>query len=445
MKFNKIYITPILLVLAVFVSNGQEAKVITLEDASKLALENSRLLKIKNYQVAEKQTKISENRVKYFPVATVNSGYTYNTEVSELSIPAGKFGSLPIGGNTISLPGKETVFPMTEKNLFNAGIQLYQPITQMGKISQGVSVSKYEAKIVEKEADKARMQIKQAIEKLYYGILISEQQKLESESKIAMLELKTSNIESAVASGKALESNQLGILATLADEQQTLLKTEIQLENYKSDFKQLTGIEEDNFTLAMVEFKISELGSEKIDSTTVKENADIQIANFTQSKAKAGLSAAKYSYLPDFGVVGGYDYQSGNYLYPINHLYIGVALKWNLNDFAGNTYSAKQRKIAHLQATENRLNVEETTLKEANKIERNIRQALQLINVAQKVVDYRTKDFEIQQSKLNAGLILESDFLGAKASLAKSQSDLLAAQLSYRIAVSEKQILEGSY
>ena len=65
--------------------------------------------------------------------------------------------------------------------------------------------------------------------------------------------------------------------------------------------------------------------------------------------------------------------------------------------------------------------------------------------MAQKVVDYRTKDFEIQQSKLNAGLILESDFLGAKASLAKSQSDLLAAQLSYRIAVSEKQILEGSY
>lgn len=77
--------------------------------------------------------------------------------------------------------------------------------------------------------------------------------------------------------------------------------------------------------------------------------------------------------------------------------------------FCGNTYSAKQRKIAHLQATENRLNVEETTLKEANKIERNIRQALQLINVAQKVVDYRTKDFEIRR-QANAGLILESDF-----------------------------------
>ncbi len=445
MQFNKLYIVPLFLILTLSVSNAQEQKVITLEDASNLAVENSRLLKMKGYQVAEKQAKVSESKVKYYPQATINSNYTYNTEVVSLTIPAGRFGSLPIGGNTISLPGSEAVFPLTEKNLFSAGVQVYQPITQIGKISQGVAVSKYDAKIIEKEADKARMQIKQAVEKLYFGILISEQQKLESEAKIAMLEIKMVDVESAVNSGKALESSELGIMASLADEQQTLLKTEIQLENYRSDFKQLTGIQEDEFSLAMVDFQISELGVDKADSSTVKENVDIQIANFTQSKAKAGVKASNYTSLPDFGIVGGYDYQTGNYLYPTNHLYIGVALKWNLNDLTGNTYATKQRKIAHLQATENRLNVEETTVKEANKIERNIRQSLQLISVAQKVVDFRTKDFEVQQNRLDAGLILKSDFLGAKASLAKSQSDLLAAQLSYRLAVSEKQMLRGTY
>lgn len=441
MKFNKLYIISLFILLTTIVGKAQDVKVITLEDANNLALANSRLIKIKDYQVAEKQAKVKEDKVKYFPVATLNSTYQYNSELAKLTIPKGMFGSL--AGN--ALPGKDEVFNLSEHNNFNAGATIYQPITQLGKISAGVAISKRDAEIADKEAAKARMQIKQAVEKLYFGILIADKQKLESESKIAAAEKKMANVQSAVSSGKALESNEIGMMATLADEEQTLLKISIQLDNYKNDFQVLTGLQSNSFSLTEVPIEITELGTSIVDSTILAQNMDVQIATLVQSKAKSGVKAAHFSFLPDFGVMAGYTYQTGSNLYPTNNPFVGATLKWNLTDIIANNYTTHQRKLIHLQATENRLNVEDNTIKEVQKIERNIKQSVQLIQVAQKVVDYRTQDLAIQQNRQNAGLLLESELLTAKASLAKAQSDLLAAQLSYRIAVSEKKILKGEF
>lgn len=445
MKISKLHIASLLLTVSLFASKAQETKILTLEDANNLALQNSRLLKIKDYQVAEKQAKVSEDKVKYLPIAAVNSHYEYATDLVHLTIPQGQFGTLPLTPTGIPLPSKDETFNMTQHNMYGAGATVYQPISQIGKISAGVSVAKRDAEIAQKEASKARMQIKQGVEKLYFGILICQKQKLESETKIAVAEKKMSNVQSAVDAGKMLDNNEMGMMASLADEQQTLLKITIQLDNYKNDFQVLTGLESDDFSLQDVVIEITELGASTVDSTILTQNIDVQIASLLQSKAKSGVKAANYSFVPDFGLIGGYDYQVGNTLYPTSNAFIGASLKWNLTDIASNSYTTRQRKLLQLQANENRLNVEDNTIKESQKVERNIRQSVKLIQVAQKVVEYRTKDLEIQENRQNAGVSLESDLLLAKASLAKAQSDLLSAQLSYRIALSDKKILKGEF
>ena len=445
MKYSKLYSCIFIILLTVFSGNAQVAKIISLDDANALALQNSRLLKIKELQVSEKQAKVSEDKVKYFPVATVNSTFQYNGALAELTIPKGMFGTLPLPPTPIALPSKDETFALSEHNNFNAGAVVYQPITQLGKIYAGVSISKKDAEVANMEFVKAKMQIKQAVEKLYYGILITEKQKLESEFKVAMLEKKLKDIESAYDAGKALEGNKLGIMASLADEEQTSLKLDIQLENYRSEFQILTGIESGDYSLKDVSVEISELGAQVVDSTILEKNIDIQIASLIQQKAKFGVKAAHFSFLPDFGVMAGYSYQLGSNLYPSNNPFVGATLKWNLSDIASNSYTTRQRRLQLLQANENRQNVEENAFRDFQKVERNLRQSIKLIQVAQKVVDYRIQDLEIQQNRQAAGTILQTDLLSAKASLAKAQSDLLAAQLSYSLAISDKKILKGEY
>jgi outer membrane protein TolC len=72
-----------------------------------------------------------------------------------------------------------------------------------------------------------------------------------------------------------------------------------------------------------------------------------------------------------------------------------------------------------------------------------MRQAKALIAVAQKTVNYRKEEMKIQLDKGAAGLNTKTDILNVQSLLAKSEADLYEAQLSYRIAVSDLEILEG--
>jgi len=103
----------------------------------------------------------------------------------------------------------------------------------------------------------------------------------------------------------------------------------------------------------------------------------------------------------------------------------------------------KQRQFQSQQANENLTNTREQLNTDLNKTYNRIIQSKNLITVAQKAVGFRSEALKIQLDKDDAGLNTKVDVLGAKASLAKSEADLYAAQLSYRLALSDLNILEG--
>ncbi|OQA32682.1 MAG: Outer membrane efflux protein [Candidatus Dependentiae bacterium ADurb.Bin331] len=103
----------------------------------------------------------------------------------------------------------------------------------------------------------------------------------------------------------------------------------------------------------------------------------------------------------------------------------------------------KQREIQLQQANENLANTREQLNTDINKAYNKIIQSKNLIAVAQKAVSFRKEALKIQLDKKAAGLNTPVDVLNAQSSLAKSEADLYAAQLSYRLALSEMNILEG--
>jgi len=54
-----------------------------------LALQNNHLLNVRKYQVDEKQQKVNEDRVKYFPVVAIGGSYQYNTSLPSITIEQG--------------------------------------------------------------------------------------------------------------------------------------------------------------------------------------------------------------------------------------------------------------------------------------------------------------------------------------------------------------------
>jgi outer membrane protein len=190
-----------------------------------------------------------------------------------------------------------------------------------------------------------------------------------------------------------------------------------------------------------------------------RDNNDLKIATLYKAKAEHAIDASRYSYLPDFGILGGYVYQDGNAhhlpqdntnigfapRWSIEDAFIGVTIKWNIQDIFSNTYVKRQRHSIKKQAEENLANTLEQVNADIAKVQRKITQSAELISVARKVVDYRREDFKIQNDRFHAGLNLEADYLVAKAALTKAESDLFASQLNYRIVVTDLQILTGKF
>jgi len=429
--------------------SAQAVRILNLEDATGLALENNHLLNVRKYQVREKQEMVNTDRVKFLPTVAIGGSYQYNSNLPSITIEQGRFGTLPFGGMFYPLPPVDEIIEVGKHNVYSAGVTFYQPVSQIGKINAGVQFSKTELQIAQTEESRAVYQIKQTVEKLYFGLLILRKQIEEADLKILLAKAKLNDIKNAVAAGKTTESNIYGLSAIVADEEQNLLKLKIQYDDYIADLVQLTGIDSavaielqpvphDNFpeNLPAVDSSISE---------AVLKNNDLRMASLTKTKADYSIKASKYSYLPDLGILGGYTYQEGTDIYPRNNAFIGASLKWNLQDILSNRTIQKQRTYIKEQAEENLANTKEQVNKEIAKAYRKLKQSKELISVAGKVVDYRREDLKMQNDKRKSGLNLESDLLTAKAALAKAESDYFAAQLNYRIALSDLHILTGNY
>lgn len=449
MKNRTIKLSLVLAAIFIFQTNGTIAQEVplTLDQVIDKALQNNKLYSARSLQLEEKRFKVKEDKIKAYPSVSVSSTYQYNANIGQLTIPQGTMGVLPLPTGNVLLPNNELKFDLGQHQTFNAGATIYQPISQLTKIKTGVAVAQTDVEIANREKTKAGLQIRQSVEKLYYGILITTKQMEEASAKLALAKMRFYDLESAKLSGKTIEPNESGLQANIADEEQSLLKLEIQREDYMADLGRLTGLSESNIQLAGVALDPVKPTQtlEDYKAGAMEHNVDIQLADLNKAKSELGIKAAKLSYRPDFGVFAGYTYQKGNIIFPQNNPYVGASLKWNVQDLFSNKEVIQQRLLVSQQAQMVLDDKREEVANSVEKAYRKIRQAESLMQVAERAYTYRQQELKVQEDKKFAGLNTEADVLHTKSLLAKSEGDLFAAQLNYRLAVSDLTILTDRF
>ncbi|MEP6596613.1 MAG: TolC family protein [Ginsengibacter sp.] len=415
----------------------------SLQQLTDSALKNNHALTIKEWQIKEKLAKISEDEIKKYPTTTLNSNYQYNFILGEITIPAGTIGEVPLTP-TVFLPNTDRSFKVGDHSNYNIGVSAYQPITQLKKIKTGVEIDKTDVALTQKEKIKISLQIKQAVERLYYGTLIGQKQLEEARAKLELANAKLGDVENSLLAGKTITVNKAGLQANIADEEQNILKLSIQTQDYLGDLINVTGIQVTTIKLDEKEPDLQDVDVVDVyKNNAINSNIDLQIANINKSKGLLGIKGARQSNLPDVGLVAGYSYQKGNPLLPSNNPFLGVNLRWNIQDIFSNKQIIKQREFQVKQAEENIANTKEQVDNNIDKAYRKISQIRDLIGVAKKAVAFRKEEMKLEEDKRAAGLNLKTDLLNTKALLAKAEADMYAAQLSYTLAVLDLKFLTG--
>ncbi|OXG07124.1 outer membrane protein TolC [Flavobacterium araucananum] len=416
----------------------------SLQELIEAAKKNNSLIRIKEYQVQEKMSKLKENKIKQYPSAIVDGTYQYSFNQPEITIPAGSLGTIDTGnGQTQLLPSQASKFPTGQKGSYNVGLNFYQPVTQLFKINTGLNMDKVDIKLGQAEKEKTALELQLAIEQLYYGAIIAQKQTDATKAKLELAKSRLYDAQGALTTGKTIQANLSGLQAVIAGEEQNLLKIEFQLQDYLAELSRLT-------TLSIVVLQPQDEEQGNINTFAVNDyknladhNPDMEIARLQKEKAVLAIQAAKESNLPDFGLVAGYYVQQGSPFLPKNSPFAGLSLKWNLQDLFSNNELKNQRQFQLRQAEETITYTQKQVNSTIDQTWRKVELSQGLIASAKKLVGYRKDALKEQQDKEDAGLGIKTALLEAKSQLAEAETDLYTAKLSNTIAIAELRNLAG--
>jgi len=437
------YMMVLLLFAAAVPLYAQKTDTLSLDRAIEMALKNNRLIRISEYKVDENRYKLRQMKSKYLPRLRSEGTYSYSNNVPVLSVDQGSFGVLP--GNT-PLPPQDFTVLQGKHETYSASITFYQPISQLIKVESGVKVAGSDVSVSQSELQANRQKVLINIKKLYYGLQRSEAELREKQAEVELAKAKLEDARAARQAGKTLDVSVVGLHADVLDKQHDVITCQNKIDDYWYDLKQLTGIKPDEtWQIVSADTTVSSIvpGEQDFIQQAVRNNPRIKSAAGEMQKAGYAVDAARKEYLPEIGVFAQYKVQRGIPITPHNMAIVGLSLKWDLFTFGERSNTIKERDAVKEQA---RLAYEEQQNQltgEVEKAYRKLRRSRQLIKTAQEAVRLRREQLRLSENQHMTGLGLASVVLDAKASLAKSQADLIGAVIQYKLAKAELEQLAG--
>ena len=415
--------------------NAADARHLTLTEAVHLAISQNRTLKIARLKVLENEHKKAGEHSAYFPLITNQSNALHITELENVVVPAGVFGT--VAGTPV--PARGIPLPQGQLTLWSSGTMIAQPLTQLIRIHQANRIAAAEVAVSRDDLKKAENQVALQVHAMYFGILIARLQKQAAEQQSAYAGENLRESEEDVRNGSALKIATIQGRAGLLESQQAALTADLQLADLTTELNDLLGLALDT-RLDLdptVPANFDQRPRDQYVQAAWSENPEIRAAEEVVRKARAGVAAAKSAYIPDITAYARHSYQDGVPFLVRNFGTFGFNLNWDVFDFGKRRAAVREREAQLAQAEENLQRLKEEVAvgieRSYNKMER----TRSLVQVANQVVKLRQEGERLSQDQLVQGVVLVSQRKQATAASYKAKADFLEASLGYLLAWAE--------
>jgi len=423
------------LLICVTPALAREARRLTLAEAVRLAVEQNRTLKIARLKVKENEYKKDAARSDYFPAITNQSNILHITELQNFIVSPGTFGSV----SGVPVPSQNTIVPQGKNTFYSSATTIAQPLTQLLRIHQENRAALAETAASRDQLKSAENEVALDVHTVYYGILVAQLQKQAAEQQASYASETLRENENDVHGGSALEVAEIQSRADLLQAQQTALTAELQLEDYTTELNDLLGLPLDTQL---------ELEPEQVTSLTVltkaeyvkaawDENPEIQSAQASVEKARAGEAAAKTAYIPDVTAFARYRYQDGVPFFVRNFGTFGIDLNYTLWDFGKRRAAVREHETQLAEAEQQLEHLKEQVAVAVERSYNKLERTRNMVDVAAAAAKLRAESERLASSQEQQGVVLISDVRNATAANYKAKADLLQANLAYLLAWAE--------
>lgn len=395
------FLTAIILLGTFGFFSAQEKRTISLEEAVKLGIQNSKYLKVDQAQIEESTANLLAAKNRQLPELTVSGSYLY----------------LPLEPNVnLKIPGLAGGGPKVSNVLYGSA-NVSVPIYSGGRIKYGIKSAEYlvEASKLNSENDKNAIayNISQAynnlfkaneVVKLLKENLASSQKrdqsfiKLENNGVIARndrlkAQLQTSNIELQLMEAEnnySIANINMDLLLGLPD------NTEIEVDSNYIGEDDLTKPDDYYLNLAR------------------ESRNDLKALDYQRRAAELGSKSAKAENLPSLAFTGGYVAADIPKLLTItNAVNVGVGIQYNLSNIWKKNSSYVQAKAKEQELAANNDLLNDNITLEVRRDYQNDLFAHKKIDVYQRALEQAEENYRITLNKYNAGLETITNLLDA--------------------------------
>lgn len=390
------------MIVGAFLSlSAQEKRVISLEEAVRLGIQNSKNLKIDQAQIEASTANLLEAKNKQLPELKVSGSYLY----------------LPLEPNVdIKIPGMAGGGPKISNVLYGSA-NLSVPIYAGGRIKYGIQSAEYLVEASKLNADNDKNAIAYNISQAYNNLFkANEVVKLLKENLTASQKRDESFIK--------LENN--GVIA-----RNDRLKAQLQTSNIELQLMEA----QNNYSIANINMDLL-LGLPdnteiEVDSNYIGEDdlgkpddyylnlarenrKDIQALDYQRKAAALGTKAAKAENLPSLAFTGGYVAADIPKLLTItNAVNVGVGISYNLSNIWKKNSSLMQSKAREQELAANNDLLNDNVTLEVKRDYQNDLYAHKKIDVYQRALEQAEENYRITLNKYNNGLETITNLLDA--------------------------------
>ena len=373
-------------------SQAQNKEEYTLEQLQALAKENYPLLKQKQMYTDIGNNKAKQVGTNFLPQVNVTGQATYQSEVTELSIP------LPGGGGGFKQKADQYAF----------GLELRENLLDYGAVKTQKQIERENSEMQSQQVEAEFLKLKERVNQLYGNVCLQQENKKIMYLRMNELEAKRKKMQSAVTNGAALPSSFLVLESEYLSTQQKLEEINSNLSGWYKALSIITNKQMDTSSVFT--------GMKKeIPLQSANMRPEYRLYDLQSNSLKLKESMITKNNLPKLFVFGkGYYGRPGfNFLNNDFRPYglVGAGLSWNLTAYYTSGKDKSNLRINNDIVTNQKkifdLNLQATLAQQQEEIAKLER----MLVIDTKIVEAKTTIRKASSSQLDNGVITSSDYI----------------------------------
>ena len=409
------------LFMALLITNAAAAqdRAITLDEALKLGIQNSKTLKLSQSRIDQAVSRFEQEKDRSLPSASASFGY------NRAQIPANK---LKFGEETLSLP--------TSANAYLGTLSINQPIWTGGRLKYARESTNLLTQVARLDAVNDKDQIAYNIINAYYNLYKVLQSKKVVEQNLATIDAQIKQAQRFFEQGIVTQNDVLRFQL----QRSNIELNGIDLENNRRIINYnmiiLLGLPEGT------ELNIAQINETDHSAMPLTAYLDTAMSNRPELKqldlrtqvAETNIKSIKANLSPTLSASGSAYYvgvsanplpKSGNYITPIS---LGLTLGWDIGSLWNNKNKVTEARLQREEVVINKGITTDNIKNEVNQNYQNYKAALDKITLLQTSINQALENNRIQENRYRSNIVTATDRADAQTLLYQAQINLELAK-----------------